>query len=491
MNLRGPLVVAAALLLVAAAPVEPPSFDAGIAAAATLLDDGKPDLALARLEALAPVAELPAQRGQLDALRSFALARLGRLGEARTAIEAGIAATPSPSMLVLRQLFILRALTGDARGAADAILLITASYPKGANELPSELVTDVMRANRDDKQRIFDLDYALNAANWQPADARLGESDWIRLRLITALVARDRGDEVPAVLARVQDPAVLLRLGIDRRYAAYWPEVERRLGPGARTASVAFVDAAKAQFDAAPKSLVARLGYAQALNIAARESEAITVANVATTPAELAALSGEEIWLVNLHANLLADAGRSDEALARLGALNATPVAGRGGLINTIINQALLAEAVGRPREALAAADFADSQSRLASDFGRAYIAKARVCALTALGRKAEAEPLAAALFARSGSNSDAVLGAQICLGQSDAAAKTLIAQLASEDDRSDALFALQPFLLADRASPNRAREHAALRGLKARTDVKAAYLKAGRDLPAAVSPPR
>ena len=127
----------------------------------------------------------------------------------------------------------------------------------------------------------------------------------------------------------------------------------------------------------------------------------------------------------------------------------------------------------------------------MASEFGRAFVAKVRVCALSALGRKAEAEPVAAALLAKSGGNSDAVLGAQVCLGQTDAAAKTLIAQLASEDDRSDALFALQPFLLADRDTPNRARERAALRALKARPAVKAAYLKAGRDLPPAVSPPR
>jgi hypothetical protein len=52
-------------------------------------------------------------------------------------------------------------------------------------------------------------------------------------------------------------------------------------------------------------------------------------------------------------------------------------------------------------------------------------------------------------------------------------------------------LFNLQPFLIADQGKLREARQRAALRSLKARPDVKAAFVKAGRDLPAAVAPPR
>ncbi len=489
-----------ALLLAAAAPVPRPpappvvtSFQQELSEAAQAVDRGDAAAALDRLDRLALGTELPLERGQIDGLRSFALARLGRLAEAHKAIEASVAANPDPSLLLLRQLFLLRAFDGDPPGAADTLQLIAASFPKRLGEVPTEVIGDVMSAIAKDNVRAFNLDYALVAANWEPGDAQIGDVDGLRQRLITGLVERGRADEVPGLLAQVQDPAVLLRLGIDRRYSQFWPEIERLLGPGATKASGRFVDAAKARFDANPKSLVARLGYAQALNIAAREPEAIVVADAAKTPAELAALKKREIWLVDLHARLLGDAGRVDEALARLAALNATPMEGRPELANTIINEALLAETLGRPREALKVADFADSKPHLASEYGRAYLTNARACSLVDLGRKAEAEALAKALSAASAGNYDAVLRTQICLGEADAAARTIIATLADADNRTGMIFQLQPFLIADRPglSANRLRENAMLRGLKARPDVKAAYLKAGRDLPAAVAPPR
>jgi hypothetical protein len=52
-------------------------------------------------------------------------------------------------------------------------------------------------------------------------------------------------------------------------------------------------------------------------------------------------------------------------------------------------------------------------------------------------------------------------------------------------------LFELQPFLILDHAALPGRRSRADLRALKARPDVKAAFAKWGRDLPATVSPPR
>ncbi len=74
--------------------------------------------------------DVPVERGQIEALRSFALARLNRIPEARKAIEAGVASNPDPSLLLLRQLFLLRAFDGDPAGAADTIQLIAASKPR-------------------------------------------------------------------------------------------------------------------------------------------------------------------------------------------------------------------------------------------------------------------------------------------------------------------------------------------------------------------------
>ena len=480
-----------AALLLAAAPIESPRFENQLAAAAALVDANKTGDALAILDAMRAGTELPLERGQIDGLRSFALARANRLPEARQAIEASIASSPSPSLLLLRQLFLLRAFDGDPKGAGDALLLIAATDPKGLNTLPMEIVNSVVRDVQSDPNRGFELDYALVTAGWAPAEATVASLDWARLRLVTGLVARDRTDEARPVLAGILNPVVLVRLGIDRRFVALWPEIERRLGPSADTADAAYVGAAKARFDQNPSSLVARMGYAEALNIASREPEATKLLDVVKTPEELAKLTDSEIWLVNLHAQLLGDAGDVDAALARLAALNATPPNGRPNMIATIVSEVLLAQHLGRSEKTLALADAAQAKLPEKGDTAQLYLAQARACALADLGRKDEAAIAAAALIAVLAANADAYLAGMICLGRNDAAAAAIIRRLADPADRAGMLFDLQPFLLRDRPGVMDVKGRAGLRALKARADVKAAYLKVGRDMPAAVAPPR
>ena len=481
----------AALLLVAAAPITAPGFEKQIAAAAALLDDNRVNEALNTLDAMLVATETPIERGQIEALRSFALARLNRIPDAHKAIEAGVASNPDPSLVLLRQLFLLRAFDGDAAGAADTIQLIATSNPKALTELPTEVITDVMAAIRKDDNRSYELDFALNAAGWQPDDATLEDTDRLRLRLITALVKRDRLDDARPVLDAVLSPVALARLGIDRRFAPLWPAVEKRLGPGADTADAAAVAAARARFDARPASLIARLGYAEALNIASREAEAAALLDVAKTPAELAALTEREVWLVNLHAALLGDLGQIDAALARYAAFNGVPINGRSAVVATMLNAALFAESVDRPDAALAAAAAAEAGPAGGNDFAKLYLAQARSCALQQQGKSADAVAAAAPLLARPGDNDDAYLAAMVCLGRMDTAAKAIIARLDNPETRLEMLFELQPFLIADRPVVRGMRERAGLRKLKARPDVKAAFLKWGRDLPAAVAPPR
>lgn len=481
----------AALLLLAAAPVATADFETELRGAAALYDADKSAEALPILDAMLARADIPAERGRIQQLRFFVLARLNKLPEAREAIEIAVANTEAPPPPVLAALFKIRAFMGDNVPASETLLLLAATDPKTLNTLPADMVSDVMRAIAKDDQRSFELDFALQAANWAPADATLGDVDWMRTRLVAGLVKRERIEEARSIVDTILNPVQLVRLGIDRRYAMLWPQVEKRLGPGADFADAAYVGAAKARFDAAPKSLVARLGYAEALNVASREPEAMALVDVAKTPAELAALTQREIWLVNLHASLLGDAGRIDEGLARLAALNATPIEGRPALISTIINQALFAASVDKPAEALAAADFADSKKGITSAFGNLYLAQARACALAQMGKTAEASIAAAALVSKPDANDDAYLGAMICLGRLDDAARAIVRRLGGDDTRTDMLFTLQPFLINRRDLVRDSREREALRGLKARPDVKAAFLKAGRDMPAAVAPPR
>ncbi len=485
-----------ALAVMASAPIASADFETRFKSAATLYDTNRAAEALPILDAMLTENIVPAEKGRIQLLRFFVLARLERIPEARAAIEIAIANTEAPAPAALAALFKIRALMGDNAAAADSLLLIANSDPPTLNGLPTDMIAGVRRAIDADAARSFDLDYALNAANWSPPDTTLGDADNLRLRLVAGLVARDRIEDARAIVDQLLNPVALVRVGIDRRFVLLWPQVEKRLGPGSDTADAAFVAAARARFERQPKSLIARLGLAEALNIASREPEALALASVAPTAAELAALADREVWLIALQAALLADAGQIDAALARYTALTATPVANRSSIIAAMVNHPLLAVRFNRPAAALAAVDFADRATPGISAFGRAKLIEARTCALQQSGRKAEALTAAAPLLAAAPEKSDPIsedarLSALLCLEKIDAAAKIVIRHLGDPETRSDMLFDLQPFLIADRAGQQDNAARARLRTLKARPDVKTAFMKAGRDLPAAVSPPR
>jgi hypothetical protein len=202
-------------------------------------------------------------------------------------------------------------------------------------------------------------------------------------------------------------------------------------------------------------------------------------------------LADREVWLVNLHASLLGDLGQIDAALARYAALNATPINGRSAVVATLLNAALFAESVDRPDAALAAVAAAEASPAGSNDFAKLYLAQVRACVLQQQGKTAEAMAAAAPLIAKPGENDDAYLAAMICLGRLDAAAKAIVTRLENPETRLEMLFELQPFLIAERAVVRGTRERAGMRALKARPDVKAAFSKWGRDLPAAIAPPR
>ncbi len=483
-----------AALLMAAAPTGPasaPPREERMARAAELLDAGKPDDALAILNGLLSESDLPADKGQVEGLRSYALARQGKFAEARTAIEFAADAAMTPTPLLLRQLFVLRAITGDVPAAGQTLQLIAVTEPKWLAELPADLVAEVLSATSDDDRK-FDLALTLVTAGYAPADQTVGDGDALRLAVIAGLARRGRLDEAQPHVAALINPVSLVRLAIDRRFQSLWPALEARLGPGADVADAAFIAAAERRLAANPDSLVARAGVAEALNIASKEPEALArMAGVDTTPAALARLGERELWTLSLKANLLADAGRFDEALATLDAVAALPAETHPNTTAFRIIAADMAEEAGRHDEALRRVGAIDAKGL--NPFGIQALAGIRICALARAGRTADATAAASALPAgwSADGNNRAVQAALACLGRLDAAAALLIKRLEAEDSRDDTLFELQPFLIADRPNaPDRATK-AAMRGLKARPDVKAAFARWGRDLPAAVSPPR
>jgi tetratricopeptide (TPR) repeat protein len=483
-----------AALLIAAAPTGgdgPPSRESRLAQAAALVDNDKPAEALAILDGLLAEADLPAEKGQVEGLRSFALARQGKFADARKAIEFAVDATMSPSILLLRQLFVLRALTGDIPGAAQTAQLVAASNPKWLPELPSELVGEVLRGLNNDEEKRFDLAFTLVSAGFAPADQTVGDGDALKMSVIAGLARRGRLEDARPIIATLVNPVSLVRLGVDRRYQPLWPEMEKRLGPGADIADAAFIAAAERRLAAQPQSVIARTGVAEALNIASREAEALDRIRDIGEGEALAQLNNREQWTINLKARLLADGGEIDKALAALDSVAALPAERAPNALAFRIIAADLAAEAGRHADALKRVEAVPTADL--NDWGRHALAGIKVCALARSGQAGEAARAAAALPAgwTKDGNNRALQAALACMGRMDAAAAVLIKRMEDVDSRDEVLFELQPFLIADRPNaPDRATK-AALRALKARPDVRAAFQKWGRDLPAAVAPPR
>ncbi len=495
MATKTPRALALLLLLAIAAPAradpEPAVFEARMQAAAKQVDGGEPEAALATLDAMLAETETPRSRGRIEGLRFFALARLDRVGQARAAIEFAVATDPNPNAAWLGALFKIRALMGDSKAAAETLVLTAASTPETLDELPLPLVEQVREGLAGDPARRFDLDMALAAAGWLEATPDAARLDSLRQSLIPALIGRGRNDEAKTMLASVAAPDALMKLGIDRSSTALWPAVEARLGPASDTASKAAVARAQAAFKAAPDDIRARLGLAMALNSAAREAEAESIADFATAPEELAELDETGARLVTLHAHLLGFLGRTEDALARLDALGALPVENRPWLGGVLINKALFALQVEEPQRALEIADEMAAMSASLAPVGQLYLAQIRACALARLGRRAEATEAAGPILAATGANPDVTLATLLCLGRQDAAAAAVIALLDDPAERVEMLWELQPFLLGARPKTPGEQNRSEMRAIKARADVRSAFEKAGRDLPAKVSPPR
>lgn len=490
-----------ALLLLAAKPTLPPVPPPALATSVALedvpamLDGGKVPEAMAALDRLRLAADLPADRARIDLLRSVGQARQGQVPAAREAIEAAYAATAEPSQLLLRQLFLLRAFTGDVDGAAQALQLVAGTNPKWLKDLPWPVVSDVLRSlAQANPARQFDVVYTLLGAGYAPAEAGLTGLDQLRMMVITGLANQQRLDDAQPFIDALLSTTSIAQLAIDRRFQPIWPALEARLGPGADKADDAYVTAAKAAFDAAPTSMKARLGYAEALNIASHEDEALKVLDIAKTDAELAALADEDLWAINLQAMLLADTGQPAAALKRYAQLAALPRDGRPSLAGIMVNRALLAQGLGEADQAIAIVQAMRGQSGL-NENGQDYLNAVVVCANVQTNQVAAADivgaPRLLAANPPAGVNQAARRAALICRQRWDLAAASIIRALNDPDERMDMLFELQPFLIDDRPTARDRRERAGLRLLKARPDVKAAFLKWGRDLPAAVAPPR
>ncbi|HYD13920.1 MAG TPA: hypothetical protein VEC11_13810 [Allosphingosinicella sp.] len=236
-------------------------------------------------------------------------------------------------------------------------------------------------------------------------------------------------------------------------------------------------DALAAQ-PADPRRLLDR---AQHLRSLARHAEALALLRPHLADVPAMAANGEYgIWVVNEAVFAMAALGRYDDAVALMDRVAALPVADNPSLISLRINHLELLWEAGRHEEALRRATALDPDAiRFASDFGRMWIAAARVCALASLNRPGEAAPQIARLRELSEVNPAALGRAYLCLGD-EAAASALMVHRLQAADPDLAILVLQDYSLeAPRGAS--ATLAARLASLRERPEVRAAFERVGR----------
>ncbi|WBO22185.1 hypothetical protein [Sphingomonas abietis] len=319
---------------------------------------------------------------------------------------------------------------------------------------------------------------ALALADYDPPDQpELAEA--LAADAVGALLDKQAVDDARQLLDRVSRPNLLWDMALERRYSALWPDIEARLGPQAGLAIDQFARTALDSYAATPADPQAILDAARAFAFLGRFDD---VPSVAGATAIGPRMSEDQVGTVLIDADALAASGARDKALDRLRPFMKVDFKTNPEAAGALISLAEMLDQAGRYDEELAVAQAGVAQPDFLSPFGLAWLRRNQVCALTGLGRAAEAKAAGDALKAVTADNPAAAIEGLLCAGRDDEAAAIAVATLATPDG---------PDRLADQFQPDGAlppHPVSRLRGLWARLllrpDVKAAFDRVARILP-------
>jgi len=444
---------------------------------------------LGHLDRIAPyMANDPAGANAMRNIRLLALATLERPAEAAPIIDQVIDARPNEAgqyasawvaALSFRDHVRAVALIETASRAVPGVRWADLRALLDRQSVSSILFELKNRAGNADRVRFAE---ALFRIGWPGrGDAETGDfvrSILLEDRLAAGDVAAARnyadgitslGNTVPILLGRRYDPA--LPPGADRLDLL-------------RAAIARQDQATRDAVAAAPGDLMHIVERANYLRSLARDEEALALLRPHLTDLPATVANGEYgMWVPNEAAAALANLGRESEALALMDRVAALPLADKPTLISLRINHLGMLWEAGRYEEVLRQASLLDADAeRIASDFGKTWIAAARVCALASLGRNAETAPFVTRLRGWSELNPVALSHAYLCLGDEPAAAALMVQRLGAADP-DPAIQALQDYTLGREASGPAAALQQRLATLRERPEVRSALDRVGRRL--------
>jgi hypothetical protein len=317
------------------------------------------------------------------------------------------------------------------------------------------------------------------------------EKDHLRETLFRREVEAGDVEAARPLLSSITEPYWFFRLLPDRRYAAFWPDLERRAGPNMSAVFAANIDRAQAEYRADPGSAEKLSDLATALNEAGRYDEVLALTDDFAAPGKLPVLGEFHFWALDARVNALDGLGREAEASALFDAMAAVPFdkSKNGWLVNFVANRSGRLARMGEWSKVLEASERA---ALVANQYGSPYvrqiIAVDRACALAELDRVDELEPLLVAIEQNRADDPAAAVQAMQCAGREDRAAEIVIEALRDPDLRAGMLRNLQ------------GQEYTTLAGrtgapdlflpLKRRPAVAAVFNEVGRDLPPSLVTP-
>lgn len=488
------------LLLTIAAPALSWTGNAGIAAAPSeeelrsslfgAIERGRAgDCAglLDRLDPLVPRLAPGSSRVEVQKLRLPCLAAVGRQHDLDSAQRELAAAAPSDG-LVRSFGIAIAADQGRYREAAEQLALLAEDDPASLSLISGSSWRGIAQKLNEQAQfalrdRVF---VALARADWQPRD-RPEMRDGLAQGAIEALLGRKEINEAREYLARIEMPELLYAMAIERLYQPLWPHIEARLGPQAGKAVDHFAAARLEEFARTPDDPHAMREAIRAFILLGRYGDA---AELGERVAVRDGMGEDEVVAVRYHAQALAAQGQRDRAVQRMAGFAALDLDRTPDAASAMVSFAELLDENGESARALAVSrDTLKRGGNVLSGWGKAWLRRTETCALGALGRPGEARLAGDALKAAAADNEAAAIEGLLCLGRKDEAAALATRAFSTSEGASQIADQFQP----DGAiwAPSESRLRKLWSEFLKRPDIKAAFDRRARILPAALWPSR
>jgi len=377
-------------------------------------------------------------------------------------------------------LSLIQAEQGDYTEAAGHLAQAARLLPS----VPDDVVIDdhyvyqLLNELDDDAPERLAVLQALFDANWNRDG--LGADDlWYELALMR--VKQGDAGRAAEAIERVRWPDQLVRLRSDRRFDALVDLQAPQFD--VEDAARANVDRLRALADERPSNLKVRMDLTYAMLAMGMDEDVIALTGEVQATLDSATAgqapyedAGEYLpWILNNRAIALRRSGRIDEALQLLVRASAMDELGETN-VSQVLNLGTFYCRLARPEQARAAIAPVGSMS----GYGRMVQASIEHCAAWQAGDRAAAGKAMTYLREHRDDAQTIWLDALLREGRLDEAARVLLGQLESVDERAEALSALQEYREVE-PLPGARETMAHWKALKARPDVRQAVERVGR----------